>query len=458
MNRVGICSNTSSFFDNRVRIRDVPVKTAAVVSACRAILVNCNCTLQFTVTRAVAYIGEIPVAYARSIAIRKVIGNDRICGARLRCSREYPFLCSRIVRRRILVSSNCLRASERSRVIARAALDGLFARLYILRSNNATESTGRAASDNATLILRVLEVLQRQRHLLKRGHTLSLLKPERTKLRHIVGVGILFSITIRFPLFELSDKSRGHPTIVGFVHIVAEVADIIRTRRIDRCDITVVAITVKNRNDILGRFVDIYALHKVVESINDIHSLSYLVRCHNVNGLIHKVKENNDLECLLDIVYHPVITVGYTLFECAALASCARINQTGMNVCYRPVIIRRCRFRESLTERLLNTELFAPLTENRRNGVFLRRVIAVVVRVVRIVEAIHPLLRDKSFVLENRLIRFRFDGLIFNNPVVVLINARNLEPTDVGCIYQSLGLNVIVGFKVNHRVVGKCDF
>ena len=458
MNRVGICSNASSFFNNRVRIRDVSVKTAAVVSACRTILINRNCTLQFTVARTVAYIGEIPVTYARSIAIRKVVSNDRVCGARLRCSREHPFLCSRIVRRRILVRSNCLRASERSRVIARSTLNGRFARLYILRSDDTAESTGRAASDNASLVLCVLEVLQRQRHLLERGHTLSLLKPERTKLRYIVGVGIFFRITSCFPLFELSDKSRGHPTIIGLVHIVAEVADIIRTRRIDRCDITVVAVAVKNRNDILGRFVNIYTLHKVVESINDIHSLSDLVRCHNVNGLIHKVKENNDLECFLDIVYHPVIAVGNALFECAALASSTRINQTGMNVCYRPVVVGRRRFGKSLTESLLNAELFAPLTENGRNGVFFCRVIAVVVRVVGIVEAIHPLLGNKALVLENGLIRLRFDGLIFNNPVIVLVNARNLEPTDVSCIYQSLGLNVIVGFKVNHRVIGKCDF
>ena len=287
---------------------------------------------------------------------------------------------------------------------------------------------------------------------------MSLLKPERTKLRYIIGVGIFFRIASSFPLFELSDKSRGHPTIIGLVHIVAEVADIIRARRIDSRDITVVAVTVKNRNDILGCFVDIYALHKVVESINDIHSLSNLVRCHNVNGLIHKVKENNNFECFLDIVYHPVVAVGNALFECAALASCTRINQAGVNVCYRPIIIGCCRFRKSLTECLLNAKLFTPLAEDGRNGVFLRRVIAVIVRVVGIVEAIHPLLRNKSFVLENGLIRLRFDCLIFNNPVIVLVNARNLKPTDVSCIYQSLGLNVIVGFKVNYRVIGKCYF
>ena len=256
-------------------------------------------------------------------------------------------------------------------------------------------------------------------------------------------------------MLKFCNERGRHPTIVGLVHKVAEIANVVCARRVNRSDIAVIAITVKNGNDILGVFVDVYILHKVVECIDNIYSLSYLIGRHNVDCLKHKVKEDNYLKGFLYVVNNPIIAVCHILFECTALASRTTINEAGVNIGYRPVIIRRCGFCKPLTESLLNAELFAPLTEYRRNGIILRGVIAVVVRVVGIVETINPFLRNEALVLQNGLIGLSRNTLIFNNPVVVLVYARNLEPSDIGSIHQSLGLNVIIGIKVNYRSVGK---
>ena len=253
-----------------------------------------------------------------------------------------------------------------------------------------------------------------------------------------------------------NERSR-HPAIVGLVHKVAKIANVVCARRVNRSDIAVVAITVKNGNDILGVFVDVYILHKVVECIDNIDSLGYLIRRQNVDCLKHKVKEDNYLKGFLYIVNNPIVAICHILFECAAFASRAAINEAGVNIGYRPIIIRRCGFCKPLAESLLNAKLFAPLAENGRNRVILRGIISVVVRVVGIVETINPFLRNEALVLQNGLIGLSRNTLIFNNPVVVLVYARNLEPADVGGVHQTLGLNIIVGIKVNHRPVGKSD-
>ena len=290
---------------------------------------------------------------------------------------------------------------------------------------------------------------------MERCYTLSLLQPECTELRHVVCVRILFCVTRGFPLLKLGNESGGHPTIVGLVHKVAEIANIVCARRVNSSDIAIVSVTIKNGNDILRVFVNVNILHKVVECINNINSLRYLIGCQNVNCLIHKVKEDNYLKRFLYIVNNPIVAICNILFECAAFASRTAIDEAGIHIGYRPVIIRCIRFCKPLAESLLNAKLFAPLTEDGRNGVILRGVIAVIVRVVGIVETINPFLRNEALVLQNGLIRLSRNTLIFNNPVVVLVYARNLEPTDVSGIHQSLGLNVIIGIKVNYRSVGK---
>ena len=175
-----------------------------------------------------------------------------------------------------------------------------------------------------------------------------------------------------------------------------------------------------------------------------------------MDSFIHKVKEDNYLKCFLYIVNNPIVAICNILFECAAFTSRTAIDKAGIHIGYRPVIIRRGGFCKPLAESLLNAKLFAPLTEDRRNRVILRGVIAVIVRVVGVVETINPFLRNEALVLQNGLIGLSRNALIFNNPVVVFVYARDLEPTDIRSIYQSLGLNVIVGFKVNYRIVRQC--
>ena len=225
-----------------------------------------------------------------------------------------------------MICRDCFLAGKGGRVICRFALDGLIARLYTLRSNNAAKCTGRTASNNATLILRILEVLQRKRHFLERGYAFSLFQPKRTKLRHIVCVCIFFCITSGLPLFKLRDERRRHPTIVGLVHKVTEIANVVCARRVNRSNVAVVTVTVKNSDDILRVFVYIYVLHKVVERVDNINSLGYLIWSHNVDCLKHKVKEDNYLKCFLYVVNNPIVAICNILFECAAFASSSAVN------------------------------------------------------------------------------------------------------------------------------------